>query len=133
MGSLSCFCCISLHDIVTHECFCTHQAETARAAQYRSEHMFSCLLEPMTHSILKFLIPYHWACNTQCKGAIFLIIESTRTRCKIIALYLFGLIMNIVVQDNKTGCAFWVGRLVFTLSPVNQSEHYLQQLPASMS
>lgn len=59
---VACFCCflgVRLQDIVGHNGRTSEQTEATGATEHTSKHMFCCLLQPVTHGILKFLIPHH--------------------------------------------------------------------------
>ncbi len=74
---MSCFswlCGVHFHHIIIHESRSSEQWETAGTTQYTPQHMFCCLLHPMTQCILKPLVPHQWTW-TYAVGNIPLIID----------------------------------------------------------
>ena len=50
---------VLLHYVVVHQSGASEQTETSGAAEYATNHMLRCFLQPMADGVLKFLIPYH--------------------------------------------------------------------------
>lgn len=50
---------VSLHDIIIHEGSTSEETKAARATEHTAKHMLCCLLQPVAHCVLKFLIPHH--------------------------------------------------------------------------
>ena len=58
LPGLICNCCVPCHHIIIHDCLCSKHRKTSRTTENTSQNMLSCLLQPMTNSILKLLVPY---------------------------------------------------------------------------
>ena len=58
-------CCVFPHDVVVHQSLSSKQGEAPRTTQHTAYHVFCCLLQPMSDSVLKHLIPHHRPCSKQ--------------------------------------------------------------------
>lgn len=50
---------VSLHDVIVHERSTSEETKASGATKHTAKHMLRCLLQPVAHCILKFLIPHH--------------------------------------------------------------------------
>jgi len=58
-------CGVFSHDVVIHESLSSKQREAPRTTQHTADHVFCCLLQPMSDSVLKHLIPHHRPCSKE--------------------------------------------------------------------
>lgn len=52
---------VSVHDVVIHEGRTSKEREGTGSTQNATQHVLSCLLQPMGDGVLKSLVPHHWS------------------------------------------------------------------------